>query len=120
MDTIIKNKTYISNIFQDLFLSCDKISKLHDKMLIDKSKKNPKNFEKIYEKYKNKVFNYIFHRVNNKSIAEETMQETFTNAYCALSHFKFQNFTYLSYLLMIAHNLVINYYRSFMDKFKIN
>ena len=70
-------------------------------------------FKKNYEKYRIKVFNYFLYRVGrDRAQAEDLTQETFARAFSALSRFEDRNIDYLSYLLTIAHNLLINYYRS--------
>jgi RNA polymerase sigma-70 factor (ECF subfamily) len=58
------------------------------------------------------VYNYLLYRLGKNSvIAEELMQETFERAFYALKTFVLQENTYLSYLLVIAHNLLVNHYR---------
>ena len=84
-----------------------------DELLILKAKEDPRYFDVLYKKYKEKVFNYFLFRVGrNKDTAEELAQETFLKAFKALPNFIIQECTYLTYLLRIAHNLLVNYYRS--------
>jgi len=79
---------------------------------IELAKKDSLYFRELYEKYQHKVFNYFLYRVGkNFSIAEDLTQETFIRAFNALPQFDYRNIRYLSYLLMIAHNLLANYYR---------
>lgn len=83
-----------------------------DELYLGLAKKDPLYFKKIYEKYKNKVFNYFLYRLgNNISLAEELTHDTFSRAFLALPSFIYKKVPYLSYLLMIAHNLLVNYYR---------
>jgi RNA polymerase sigma-70 factor (ECF subfamily) len=49
---------------------------------------------------------------HDQDVAEDLAQETFVRAYKALPRFTAKGKTYLSYLLSIAHNLLVNYYRS--------
>lgn len=85
----------------------------NDKKLIEMAKANKEDFKLLYDKYENKIYNYFWHRVGyNSEVAEDLMQETFVRAYSHLPNFKKTNFSYASYLYKIAHNLLINYYRS--------
>jgi len=49
---------------------------------------------------------------HQKDTAEDLTQETFLRAFKHLSHFQNRGYSYLSYLLTIAHNVLVNYYRS--------
>jgi len=83
-----------------------------DQALIDLAKTDPTYFRRLYEKYQSKIFNYFLYRVGrNRALAEDLSQETFARAFDALSHFEYRGVHYLSYLLMVAHNLLVNYYR---------
>jgi RNA polymerase sigma-70 factor (ECF subfamily) len=59
------------------------------------------------------VYNYFWYRTGHqKDIAEDLMQETFFRAFKHLDHFQTRGYSYLTYLLTIAHNILVNYYRS--------
>jgi len=84
-----------------------------DKTLIANAKRDPKKYEEIYRKYASDVFNYFWYRVNhNRDIAEDLMQETFIRAFKHLSRFRERGYSYKTYLLTIAHNVLANYFRS--------
>lgn len=83
-----------------------------DADLINLAKTNPEHFQKLYEKYQVKVFNYFLYRLGkNVPMAEDLSQETFIRAFDSISHFEYRHIHYLSYLLTIAHNILVNYYR---------
>ena len=48
---------------------------------------------------------------HNKEIAEDLMQQTFLKAFQHLQEFEVRDASYLTYLLKIAHNTLVNYYR---------
>ena len=84
-----------------------------DSHLIKRAQKDREQFAALYTRYVNKVFNYFWYRVgHDQDIAEELTQETFVRAFKHIHNFKIGNTSYLSYLLTIAHNLLVNYYRS--------
>lgn len=87
--------------------------KKSDTELIKNAQENKEQFEALYKRYINKIYNYFWYRVgHNPDVAEDLAQETFVRAYQALPRFKVTGTPYLSYLLTIAHNLLVNYYRS--------
>lgn len=94
----------------------DKVPKSNqedDAVLVKSAQDNPERFDILYKKYRDKIFSYFFYRVGrNCDTAEELTQETFLRAFKAFSHFTIQNCSYLTYLLRIAHNLLVNHYRS--------
>lgn len=84
-----------------------------DKDAIVAARKDRNEFAFLYEKYVDKIFNYFWYRVgHDRDVAEDLTQETFVRAYKHLDKFQMQKTSYASYLLTIAHNLLVNYYRS--------
>ena len=80
--------------------------------LISKAKENPKEYEKLYTKYSDKVFNYFWYRTgHDKVLSEDLMQETFLRAFNYLKHFNNRGYSYLTYLITIAHNILVDHYR---------
>ncbi|MDP3958425.1 MAG: RNA polymerase sigma factor [bacterium] len=83
-----------------------------DELLLERAKEDPGEFEKLYRKYRASVFNYLWYRVgHDKEAAEDLTQETFLRAFRSLSRFVHRKFSYLTYLVRIAHNLLIDHYR---------
>lgn len=84
-----------------------------DTDIIKRAKANSQIFEELYRKYADKVYNYFWYRTGHqKDVAEDLMQETFYRAFKHLSRFQIRGYSYLTYLLTIAHNILANYYRS--------
>lgn len=83
-----------------------------DKALVVAAQNNPEEFKKIYVKYKLDVYNYFLHHFDGQgNLAEDLTQDTFFQALKFLSTFRHTNASYRTYLLRIAHNLLVNYYR---------
>lgn len=79
---------------------------------ITSSKTNPEFFGDLYKKYADKVYLYFWYRVgHDKDLAEDLMQETFIKAFQHRKKFRVREYSYLTYLLTIAHNLLVDYYR---------
>lgn len=86
--------------------------KNQDASIIQASVDQPKLYESIYRKYANKVFNYFWYRTrHDKSLSEDLMQETFLRAFEGREKYKAQGYSYLTYLLTIAHNILIDQYK---------
>ncbi len=83
-----------------------------DTKLVALAKENPKEYEKLYTKYSDRVFNYFWYRTgHDKMLSENLMQETFLRAFQHLKHFKSRGYSYLTYLITIAHNVLVDHYR---------
>ncbi len=87
-----------------------------DKNLVEKAKADRQAFASLYQKYSEKVFNYFWYRLNHDSeVAQDLMQDVFLRAFNDLSRFKDQSYSYLTYLLKISHNLLVDYYKKPKD-----
>ncbi len=85
---------------------------LTDDMLVQRAQEDSHAYEELYTKYSKKIYTYFWFRVGkDREIAEDLTQETFFHAFRSLERFEAQGYSYYSYLLRIAHNLLVNYYR---------
>jgi RNA polymerase sigma-70 factor, ECF subfamily len=83
-----------------------------DRILILSAQKNPLAFERVYQKYYQKIYNYFWYRVGfHKETAEDLTQDTFTKAFNKLASFRIGTASYYTYLLTVAHNTLVNFFR---------
>ncbi len=83
-----------------------------DITLIEEAKREPAKYEALYTKYADRVFNYFWYRTGHDwALSEDLMQETFLRAFRHLKKFRNRGYSYLTYLLNIAHNLLVDHYR---------
>lgn len=68
-------------------------------------------FGRIYDIYFEKVYRFIFYRVNHKQAAEDLVSETFIRAFNRVSEIH-ETGAFTGWIFQIARNLVIDYYRS--------
>ncbi len=82
-------------------------------MLVDLySKGNNQAFDILLNRYKDKLFSYIFFIVRNSVLAEDIFQETFVKAIITLQRGGYsKNGKFGAWLTRIAHNLVIDNFR---------
>ena len=84
-----------------------------DKKLVEEAKQKSGAFSALYNRYVEKIYKYFLFRVNkNKTTAEDLTQETFLRAFKKISSFKDMGYEFSAYLFKIAHNLLVNHYRS--------
>lgn len=68
--------------------------------------------EDIIYRYKSKVYSYIFITVRDQHLAEDLFQDTFIKVIRSLQDGKYNdNGRLLSWIMRIAHNLIIDHYR---------
>lgn len=88
-------------------------SKMTDNHLVDLFQKGHHDaMEELVIRNKNRVFTYILLIVKNQEIAEDLFQETFIKVIKSLRNGKyFENGKFISWVLRIAHNLIIDHFR---------
>jgi len=89
------------------------ISSNSDKELILKYiEGDTSSFEKLIFKYKDRVYSYILMNVKNIDLANDIFQDTFIKVMTSLKVNKYQEKgNFISWIIRIAHNLIIDHYR---------
>lgn len=84
-----------------------------DALLVTHAQENPEKFAELYEKYAASVREYFTRRLRGDTVvAEDLTQEVFVRAFRYLPGFRMANASYYTYLLHVAHNVLINHYRT--------
>lgn len=87
-------------------------ARFRDTQLIHNAQENSEKFAEIYLNYHETITHYFLKRLSyNKATAEDLTQETFIRAFSHLSSFSSSNASYQTYLLRIAHNILVNHFR---------
>jgi RNA polymerase sigma-70 factor (ECF subfamily) len=70
-----------------------------------------KQFSKIYDQYINKIYRFVYLKVNSQEVAEDITSKVFLRGWDSFraNHDKIENPS--AFLYQIARNLVIDYYR---------
>ena len=86
---------------------------LSDNMLVQQFIEGDQNsLEILIHRHKSRVFSYILLIVKNKELAEDIFQETFIKVIRSLKRGKYiENGKFVSWVLRISHNLVIDHFR---------
>ncbi len=65
----------------------------------------------IYEKYADRIYRYIYHRVGDQDVAEDLTALTFTKMLEAIHSGREWRSSFSGWLYRIAHNLVVDHFR---------
>lgn len=89
-------------------------------MIIEAAKLNPQRFAPLYDKYYKQIFNYLYQRMDDKDTAFDLTGQVFLKALTNLSNYQFKGVPFASWLYRIAHNEMMQLFRSSKDKRAIN
>jgi len=82
-----------------------------DLALVERCRRNDEAaFSEVVERYKNKVYHYIYRMVGSSDDAEDLTQEVFLRMYASLDSFRSQA-SLSTWLFRIAGNLCIDHFR---------
>lgn len=79
---------------------------------IARAKRNPTAFGSLYERYVDAVYTYCARRVDDTEYAADLTAQIFTRALAALPRYREDGGSFRSWLFSIAHNTVIDSYRT--------
>lgn len=79
--------------------------------LVAQARQDPKAFGVLYERYIDRVYAYIYHRVGNAQDTEDLTARTFYRALDKLDTYEDRGLPFSAWLFRIAHNLVANWHR---------
>ncbi len=79
--------------------------------IIELSKKDAKAFGELYEKYFDRIFNYIYRQTDDEDLAGDLCSQTFINALNNLKRYEFRGVPFSAWIYKIAGNEVNKHYR---------
>jgi len=82
-----------------------------EEQLVQRAKHDAAAFGALYDRYVDKVYNYIYHRVGNHHDAEDLTARTFHRALANVGAYMDRGVPFSAWLFRIAHNLVANWHR---------
>jgi RNA polymerase sigma-70 factor, ECF subfamily len=84
--------------------------------IIERSKKDSKAFGELYEKYFDRIFNFIYRQTDDDDVAGDLCSQTFINVLNNLPKYEFRGVPFSAWLYKIASNEVKKYYRKNKSK----
>ena len=82
-----------------------------DSALIARAKEDPESFGLLYERYVDRIYNFIYYRTGNHHDTEDLTAQTFYKALKHLPRYVDRGAPFSAYLYRIAHNIVANWHR---------
>jgi len=82
-----------------------------ERELIARAAIDPIAFGELYERYVDRIYNYIYHRVGNHHDAEDLTAKTFQRVLHHIDRYVDRGAPFSAWLYRIAHNLVANWHR---------
>ncbi len=79
--------------------------------LVLQARQEPAAFGVLYERYIDRIYAYIYHRVGNVQDTEDLTARTFYRALDKLDTYEDRGLPFSAWLFRIAHNLVANWHR---------
>ncbi len=88
-------------------------TKLTDRELVQAYANNDNSaFDTLLQRHQTKVYAYILRIVKNKDVADDIFQDTFVKAIMTIKQGRYtESGKFSAWLLRIAHNLIIDYFR---------
>ena len=80
-------------------------------LLVEAARREPAAFGVLYERYVDRIYGYIYHRVGNAQEAEDLTARTFYRALDKLDSYEDRGAPFAAWLFRIAHNLMANWHR---------
>lgn len=79
--------------------------------LIERAKDNQEAFGQLYERYSQRIYQYIYYRTGSEPDAEDLAAKTFMRAWQHMGTYDDRGVPFSAWLYRIAHNLVANWHR---------
>ena len=79
--------------------------------IIEAAKKDLQHFEKLYSKYHDQIFRYVYQRMDDKDIAHDVTSQVFLKSMNNLKKFKYKGVPFSAWLFRIASNEVVQFYK---------
>ncbi len=79
--------------------------------ILEHARQDPKAFAELYEKYFERIFNFIYRQTDDEALTADLTSQTFLNALNHLKTFEYRGVPVSAWLYRIAANEVNKFYR---------
>src|SRR5207253_5254087 len=79
------------------------------------SARDPMALAELYNSYVDKIYKYVYYKVGNAQDAEDLCEQVFLKAWDAIGRYTWHGHPFSSWLYKLAHNLVVDHYRTRRD-----
>ncbi len=92
-----------------------------EKQLAERAaKRDQQAFAKLYDLYADKIYKYIYYKSGRTDEAEDLTAQVFLKAWEAIGHYRWEGYPFSTWLYRIAHNQIIDYYRTHRETFPLD
>jgi RNA polymerase sigma-70 factor, ECF subfamily len=84
---------------------------LQEYSILDRAKKNPQAFGELYEKYFDRIFNFIYRQTDDEDLTADLTSQSFLIALKNVDRYQFRGIPFSAWLYKIASNEVNKHYR---------
>lgn len=84
---------------------------MNESALIERAKHNKDAFGELYERYVERIYNYVYYRTGNSEDAEDLTARIFMRAMKHIPNYQDKGVPFSAWLYRIARNLVANWHR---------
>ena len=78
---------------------------------VEAAQKDPEQFDKLYDRYFEGIFNFVYRRTDDEVVAADITSQNFLAALQSLKKYSFRGLPFSAWLYKIAANQVNKYYR---------
>jgi len=79
--------------------------------ILEKSKRDPNAFGALYEKYYERIFNFIYRQTDDEELTADLSSQTFLNALRNVNNFEYRGVPVSAWFYRIASNEINKHYR---------
>jgi RNA polymerase sigma-70 factor (ECF subfamily) len=84
---------------------------LQEQLLVDEAKREPARFQALYNKYYERIFLFVWQRMDDKEVAHDVTSQVFLKAMLNLHKYEFKGVPFASWLYRIAKSEVYTVFR---------
>jgi RNA polymerase sigma-70 factor (ECF subfamily) len=88
-----------------------KTTRQEESALIERAKTDREAFGMLYERYVDRIYNYVYYRTGNSHDAEDLTARIFYRAIQHIGNYQDQGAPFAAWLYRISRNMVANWYR---------
>lgn len=82
-----------------------------EQVLVEAARKDPGQFRPLYNRYYERIFLFVWQRVDDKEVAHDVTSQVFLKAMLNLGKYRFRGVPFASWLYRIARSEVYNMFR---------
>jgi RNA polymerase sigma-70 factor (ECF subfamily) len=83
----------------------------HEYAILERARRNPKAFGELYEKYFDRIFNFIYRQTDDEELTDDLCSQTFLSVLKNIGRYEFRGVPFSAWLYKIASNEVNKHYR---------